>query len=135
MLRPLLAEMGLAADEALRSLQTAEIIIPRGQGRYSWPHALLQENLFSQLAQMPDRQRYYRAAADALRRHPLAATRRVIRQRVINLLHAGDNEVAASLLFDYLQGSWNGAREPLATLNDLDLLRGKLRGRDRKSVV
>jgi serine/threonine protein kinase len=130
-LRPLLAELGLPADEALRSLQTAEIIIPRGQGRYSWPHALLQEHLFSQLSQMPDRQRYYRAAADALRRHPLAATRRVIRQRVINLLHAGDNEVAASLLFEYLQGSWNGAREPLATLNDLDLLRGKLRGRTR----
>jgi serine/threonine protein kinase/tetratricopeptide (TPR) repeat protein len=130
-LRPLLAELGLPADEALRSLQAAEIIIPRGQGRYSWPHALLQEHLFAQLSNMPDRQRYYRAAADALRRHPLAATRRVIRQRVINLLHAGDNEVAAQLLFDYLQGSWNGAREPLATLLDLDLLRGKLRGKTR----
>src|SRR5690606_25476439 len=121
----------LPAEDALRSLQAAEIIIPRGPGRYSWPHALLQDHLFSQLSQRPDRRRIYRAAADALLRHPLAGTRRIVRQRAINLLHADDAEEAAQLLFDYLQTSWNGAREPLATLSDLDLLRGRVSGRTR----
>jgi serine/threonine protein kinase/tetratricopeptide (TPR) repeat protein len=130
-LRPLLGELGLPADDALRSLQAAEIIIPRGPGRYSWPHALLQEHLFGQLSRRRDRRRIYRAAADALLRHPLAGTRRIVRQRVLNLLHAEDAEEAAQLLFDYLQASWNGAREPLATLSDLDLLRGKVHGRTR----
>lgn len=130
-LRPLLLELGMPADDCIRALQRAEILIPRGPGRYSWPHALLQEHLFSQLATLEDRQRVYRAAADALAQHPLSATRRVVRQRVANLILADDSEAAASLLFDFLQSSWNGAREPLSTLSDLDLLRGKLKGRTR----
>lgn len=130
-LRPLLSALGLPPDDCIRVLQKAEILIPRGPGRYSWPHALLQEHLSAQLAELPDRTRIYRAAADALQRHPLAATRRVVRQRVMNLIQAGDPEDAALLLFDFLQHSWNGAREPLSTLSDLDLLRGKLQGRTR----
>jgi len=130
-LRPLLTDLGLPADDCIRALQKAEILIPRGPGRYSWPHALLQEHLSAQLAELPDRTRIYRAAAEALRRHPLAATRRVVRQRVMNLIHAGAPEDAAHLLFEFLQHSWNGAREPLSTLSDLDLLRGKLRGHTR----
>jgi serine/threonine protein kinase/tetratricopeptide (TPR) repeat protein len=128
---PLLTRLGLAADECIRSLQKAEILIPRGPGRYSWPHALLQEHLSAQLAERPDKQVIYRAAADALKEHPLAATRRVIRQRVNNLIQAGEAEDAAQLLFEFLQSSWNGAREPRSTLADLDLLRGKLKGRTR----
>ena len=86
-------------------LQRAEILIPRGPGRYSWPHALLQEHLSSQLAQQNDRERIYRAAAAALEKHPLAPTRRVVRQRVMNLLLAGDAEAGAHLLFHFLQVS------------------------------
>jgi len=128
-LHDLLSSIGLAADECIVSLQNAEIIIPRGPGRYSWPHALLQEHLFAVLLTRNDRQEIYRAAANALTKHPLARTRRIVRQRVINLLHAGAADEAAALLFDFLADSWNGAREPLAALTDLELLKGRLRGR------
>ena len=97
------------------SLQNAEILIPRGPGRYSWPHELLQEHLLVRLKDRPDRDKIYRASAAALTMHPLAGTRRVVRQRVLNLIEAGDADTAALLLFDFLQQSWNGAREPLAT--------------------
>ncbi|HSC86845.1 MAG TPA: tetratricopeptide repeat protein, partial [Polyangiaceae bacterium] len=127
-LKPLLTDLGLPADDCIRALQKAEILIPRGPGRYSWPHALLQEHLSAQLAALPDRNRIYRGAAEALKRHPLAATRRVVRQRVLNLISAGAPDDAALLLFDFLQHSWNGAREPLSTLSDLELLRNKLKG-------
>ena len=127
----LLAELGLPAEESIRELQRAEILIPRGPGRYSWPHALLQEYLSSELSHRADRTRVYQAAAAALRYHPLAGTRRVVRQRVMNLIQAGTPDKAASLLFEFLQNSWNGAREPLSTLSDLDLLRGMLSGETR----
>jgi len=52
-----------------------------------------------------------------------------VRQRVANLLNAGESDAAAELLFHFLERSWNGAREPLATLMDLDLLKGHLMGR------
>lgn len=127
----LFQELGLPAEESIRDLQKAEILIPRGPGRYSWPHALLQEFLSSELSSRPERTRVYQAAAAALKRHPLAATRRVVRQRVMNLILAGTPDRAAFLLFEFLQSSWNGAREPLSTLSDLDLLRGKLVGETR----
>lgn len=130
-LAALLRELGLHADDCIRDLQLAEILIPRGPDRYSWPHALLQEYLSSELAKRSDRTRIYQAAAEALKKHPLAATRRVVRQRVMNLILAGTPDDAAYLLFAFLQSSWNGAREPLSTLSDLDLLRGKLSGRTR----
>jgi tetratricopeptide (TPR) repeat protein len=128
-LHDLLTAIGLSADECIVSLQNAEIIIPRGPGRYSWPHALLQEHLESVLEAREDRTTIYRSAADALTRHPLANTRRIVRQRVVNLLRAGAADDAATLLFDYLGNSWNGAREPLAALADLELLKGVLKGR------
>ncbi len=130
-LATLLRELGMPADECIRDLQRAEILIPRGPDRYSWPHALLQEFLSAELAQRSDRTRIYQAAAEALSRHPLAATRRVVRQRVMNLIAAGTPDNAAYLLFEFLKKSWNGQREPLSTLSDLDLLRGKLSGRAR----
>jgi tetratricopeptide (TPR) repeat protein/energy-coupling factor transporter ATP-binding protein EcfA2 len=128
-LHALLTSLGQPADLAMMSLQNAEILIPRGPGRYTWPHELLQEHLATRLKERPDRDKIYRASAAALTIHPLANTRRVVRQRVINLIEAGDADTAALLLFDFLQQSWNGAREPLATLADLELLKGKLRGR------
>lgn len=125
----LLRDMKLPAEEAITSLQTAEILLPRGPGRYTWPHALLQEHLFGRLSERDDSARMFKAAARALRLHPLANTRRVVRQRVINLLYAGEPDAAAELFFDFLQHSWNGAREPAPTLADLDLLKGRLSGR------
>lgn len=130
-LHALLTSLGLPADAAIVSLQRAEIIIPRGGGRYGWPHALLQEHLHSQLDKRPDSKLIYRAAADSLTRHPLFSTRRIVRQRVVNLLNADEPDSAAELLFDFLQQSWSGAREPLATLSDLELLRGRLQGGSR----
>ncbi len=126
---PLLRSLKLNAHEAILSLQDAELILPRGPGRYTWPHALLQEHLFGRLCERADHQQIFAAAAEALTGHPLANTRRIIRLRVTNLLYAGQPDDAAELLFQFLQNAWNGAREPLATLADLDLLKGHLTGR------
>jgi eukaryotic-like serine/threonine-protein kinase len=128
-LQALLTALELPADSAMLSLQNAEILIPKGPGRYSWPHALLLEHLTQKLHQTEDARRILRAAADALTRHPLSTTRRIVRQRVVNLLGAGDPDAAALLLFDFLQNSGGAAREPLTLLSDLDLLKGKLQGR------
>jgi eukaryotic-like serine/threonine-protein kinase len=128
-LHALLSSLGQPADSAMLSLSNAEVLIPRGPGRYTWPHELLQEHLLSGLQARPDREKIYRAAAAALTLHPLAGQRRIVRQRMVNLIEASDSDTAALLLFDFLQQSWNGAREPLATLADLELLKGKLRGR------
>ncbi|HEY5958865.1 MAG TPA: AAA family ATPase, partial [Polyangiaceae bacterium] len=128
-LHALLTALELPADSAMLSLQNAEVLIPRGPGRYSWPHALLLEHLTQRLHQTDDARRILRAASEALTRHPLSGTRRIVRQRVVNLLGAGDPDAAALLLFDYLQNSGGAGREPLTLLSDLDLLKGKLQGR------
>ncbi len=128
-LHALLTALELPADEAILSLQNAELLVPRGPGRYGWPHALLYEHLSARLAQREDCRRILRAASDALTKHPLAATRRVVRQRVTNLLGAGDPDAAANVLFAHLQSSGGVAREPLSLLSDIDLLKGKLQGR------
>ena len=128
-LHALLSSLGQPADSAMLSLSNAEVLIPRGPGRYSWPHELLQEHLLARLQTRSDREKIFRAAAAALTLHPLAGQRRIVRQRMVNLIEANDSDTAALLLFDFLQQSWNGAREPLATLADLELLKGKLRGR------
>ncbi len=69
------------------------------------------------------------AAAAALEEHPLVNQRRIVRQRVANLLYATEPEAAAELMFDWLARLWNTAREPAATLADLELLKGHLQGR------
>ena len=127
-LHALFSALQLPADDAMLSLQNAEILIPRGPGRYGWPHALLFEHLSSRLAQRDDSRRILRAASEALAKHPLAGTRRVVRQRIANLLGAGDPDAAANILFSYLHTSGGVAREPLSLLADLDLLKGKLQG-------
>ena len=128
-LHALLVALQLPADEAMLSLQNAEILIPRGPGRYGWPHALLFEHLSSRLMQRDDSRRIMRAASEALAKHPLAGTRRIVRQRISNLLGAGDPDAAANILFSYLHASGGVAREPMSVLTDLDLLKGKLQGR------
>jgi serine/threonine protein kinase/tetratricopeptide (TPR) repeat protein len=128
-LHALLTALELPADSAMLSLQNAEVLVPRGPGRYSWPHALLLEHLTQRLHQTDDARRILRAASEALTRHPLAGTRRIVRQRVVNLLGAGDPDAASMLLFDFLQNAGGAAREPLTLLADLDLLKGKLQGR------
>ncbi len=125
----LLNDLKLPAEEAIAQLQKAEILLPRGPGRYGWPHALLQEHLFGRLSEREDARRMFTASAKALKLHPLANTRRIVRQRVINLLYAGENDVAADTFFDFLQSSWNGAKEPAPTLADLELFQGRLAGR------
>jgi tetratricopeptide (TPR) repeat protein len=117
------------AEAAIVSLQTAEIILPRGPGRYTWPHLLLQEHLLERLSARPEARRVFAAASEALSWHPSANTRRIVRQRVANLLYAGEPDHAANLLFHFLQQAWNGVREPLATLADLELLKGHVTGR------
>ncbi|MEN9577961.1 MAG: hypothetical protein RJA70_970 [Pseudomonadota bacterium] len=124
----LLEQLSIEPEEAIMSLQNAEVILPRDRERYSWPHALLQEHLLRKLSERPDSSRLFLAAAEALRSHPLASTRRIERQRVINLIYAGEAERAARVFFNFLKHSWNGARQPLATLADLDLFKGKLVG-------
>ena len=127
-LHSLLTALELPADDAILSMQNAEILVPRGPGRYGWPHALLYEHLSARLTSRDDCRRILRAASEALSKHPLAATRRVVRQRITNLLGAGDPDAAANVLFSYLQTSGGVAREPLSLLSDLDLLKGKLQG-------
>ncbi len=128
-LTALLESLGLPAQQVVESLQHAEIILPRGPARFTWPHALLQEHLSEKLTQRDDVRRVLRSAAEALTKHPLAGTRRVVRQRVINLLMAGDPDAASALLFEYLELAWNGARDPSASLADLELFKGKLQGK------
>jgi eukaryotic-like serine/threonine-protein kinase len=125
----LLNDLKLPAEEAIGQLQKAEILLPRGPGRYGWPHALLQEHLFGRLSEREDSPRMFKASAHALRLHPLANTRRIVRQRVINLLYARESDAAAETFFGFLQSSWNGAREPAPTLADLELFQGRLSGR------
>ena len=110
-------------------MQNAELLLPRRPGRLSWPHALLHEHLQARLMARDDSRRLLRAAAEALTHHPQAGTRRVVRQRVVNLIQAGDSDAAAQLLFDFLDRAWNGPRDPLAALSDLDLFKGRLQGR------
>lgn len=128
-LKAVLRELGLAIDETIVSLQHAEIILPRGPGRYHWAHALLQEHLFRKLSERLDSKRLFLAAANALTAHPLANTRRVVRQRAVNLIYAGEPDVGASIFFNFLKQSWNGARQPLATVADLELFKGQLTGK------
>ncbi len=128
-LSALLESLELPPEAVIGSLQSAEVILPRGPGRYAWPHQLLQEHLAEKLSTSDSVRRVYRAAAEALTKHPMARSRRVVRQRVLCLLQAGDPDAASTLLFDFLTLSWHGARDPAESLADLELLKGKLQGR------
>src|SRR5690606_37083105 len=116
----LLRQLDMNWNEVINSLQNAEIILPRDPSRYSWAHALLQEHLFRRIGQLENSRQLFSAAAEALKSHPLANSRRIVRQRAANLLYAGEADEAAEIFFEFLEHSWNGARQPLATVADLD---------------
>jgi eukaryotic-like serine/threonine-protein kinase len=124
----LLGDLGLPPASSIDALRRAEIILPRGSERYTWPHALLQEHLLLRLASRPDADGVFQAAARALEHHPLVGTHRVVRQRIVNLLHANLPDEAARIFFDFLEQSWHGTLQPRATLDDLDLFDGRLTG-------
>ena len=124
----LLEDLGLRSGPSIDALRRAEIILPRGTERYTWPHALLQEHLLQRLASRSDADRVFQAAARALTHHPLVGTHRVVRQRVVNLLHANRAQEAADVFFDFLEKSSHGTLQPRATLADLDLFEGRLGG-------
>ncbi len=124
----LLSDLGLPPGSSIDALRRAEIILPRGSERYTWPHALLQEHLLMRLARRSDADQVYEAAARALEHHPLVGTHRVVRQRVVNLLHANRADRAANIFFNFLEQSSHGTLQPRATLDDLDLLDGRLEG-------
>jgi serine/threonine protein kinase/tetratricopeptide (TPR) repeat protein len=124
----LLSDLGLSPGPSIDALRRAEIILPRGTERYTWPHALLQEHLLLRLASRADSDRVFMAAARALTHHPLVGTHRVVRQRVVNLLHANRAAEASDIFFDFLEQSSHGTLQPRATLTDLELLDGRLTG-------
>ena len=124
----LLSDLGLLPVSSIDALRRAEIILPRGSERYTWPHALLQEHLLQRLAVREDADRVFQAAARALQHHPLVGTHRVVRQRIVNLLSANCADDAADILFNFLEQSWHGTLQPRATLDDLDLFEGRLEG-------
>jgi serine/threonine protein kinase/tetratricopeptide (TPR) repeat protein len=125
----LLADLGLSPGPCIDALRRAEIILPRGTERYTWPHALLQEHLLSRLSSRPDADGVFQAAARALEHHPLVGTHRVVRQRVVNLLSANRADQAANIFFEFLEQSSHGTLQPRATLDDLDLFDGRLEGK------
>jgi hypothetical protein len=51
-----------------------------------------------------------------------------MKHRVTNLLRAGDDDVAAQLMFRFIEGSWRRGRDTAATLRDLELLEGRVTG-------
>src|SRR6185436_4739126 len=125
----LLADLGLSPGPSIDALRRAEIILPRGSERYTWPHALLQEHLLTKLSSRSDADAIFQAAARALEHHPLVGTHRVVRQRVVNLLSANRSDQAAEIFFEFLEQSSHGTLQPRATLDDLDLLEGRLDGK------
>ena len=127
-LRPLLSALGLDAHETLLSLTRAQILIASGADRFRWPHALLQEHLSGRLTERADAPAIYRLAANALEAHPTVGSRRIMKLRVSNLLRAGDDELAASLMLKFTADSWSRSRDARAVLKDLDILSSRVSG-------
>ena len=119
--------VGVDPHAAILAMKRAQILLVSGD-RLRWPHALLQEHLLGQLFLQPDAPVIFRAAAQALSRHPASSSRRIIRHRVVNLLRAGDIADAAALLHGQTALLWGKTRDFTATLRDLALLDGKLEG-------
>src|SRR6185369_4864603 len=114
---------------AIAALKRAQILLASGSDRLRWPHALLQEYLLTRLFARPDAQLVFHAAADALAKHPSAKSRRIVRQRVVNLIRANDLGAASDLLHGFIAENWGRSRDTAAILRDLALLDGRLDGR------
>ncbi len=127
-LKPLLSALGLDPHETLLSLTRAQILIASGADRFRWPHALLQEHLGGRLTERADAPAIYRLAANALEAHPTVGSRRIMKLRVGNLLRAGDDEMAASLMLKFTAESWNRSRDARAVLKDLEVISARVTG-------
>jgi tetratricopeptide (TPR) repeat protein len=127
-LKTLVTSLGMDARDALVALTRAQILLVAGNDQYRWPHALLQEHLLERLNERNDSPAIYRLAANALAKHPAVGSRRIMKHRVTNLLRAGDDDHAARLMFDFIEGAWRRGRDTAATLRDLDLLKGHVTG-------
>jgi hypothetical protein len=127
-LKTLVQALGMEARDALMALTRAQILLPAGNDQFRWPHALLQEHLLARLHERNDAPAIFRLAANALAKHPAVGSRRIMKHRVTNLLRAGDDDVAARLMFQFIEGSWRRGRDTAATLRDLELLDGRVTG-------
>jgi eukaryotic-like serine/threonine-protein kinase len=127
-LKALSQALGLDAREALVGLTRAQILLPTGNDQFRWAHALLQEHLLARLHERSDHPAIFRLAASALALHPAVGSRRVMKLRVTNLLRAGDDDVAAQLMFQFIEGAWSRGRDTSGTLRDLALLEGRVHG-------
>ena len=127
-LKTLVTGLGMDPRDALMGLTRGQILLPSGNDQYRWPHALLLEHLLARLAERKDSPAIFRLAADALEKHPAVGSRRIMKHRVGNLLRAGDDEVAARLMFRFIEGSWRRGRDTAATLRDLEMLDGRVSG-------
>ncbi len=127
-LRALVSSLGMDARDAMSSLTQAQILLPGGNDQFRWPHALLQEHLLQRLHDRNDAPAVFRIAANALTKHPAVGSRRIMKHRVLNLLRAGDDDIAAALMFRFISGSWRRGRDTAATLGDLQLLEGRVSG-------
>jgi eukaryotic-like serine/threonine-protein kinase len=127
-LKSLVAALGMDPRDALVALTRAQILLASGNDQFRWPHALLQEHLLGRLHERNDAPAIFRLAANALAKHPEVGSRRIMKHRVRNLLRAGDDDVAASLMFSFIEGAWARGRDTAATLKDLALLEGRVSG-------
>ena len=124
----LVGSLGMNPRDAIVELTRAQILLAAGNDRFRWPHALLLEHLLLRLTERNDAAAIYRLAASALAKHPASGSRRIMKHRVTNLLKAGDDETAAHLMFNFIEGSWRRGRDTAATLRDLELLAGHVVG-------
>ena len=127
-LKSLVSALGMDARDAMNALTRAQILLPLANDQYRWPHALLQEHLMQRLHERNDAPAIFRLAASALAKHPAVGSRRIMKHRVTNLLRAGDDDIAAGLMFQFIAGSWRRGRDTAATLRDLELLEGRVTG-------
>jgi len=127
-LKTLVSALGMDPRDALLALTRAQILLPAGNDQFRWPHALLQEHLLARLHERNDAPAIFRLAANALAKHPAVGSRRIMKHRVTNLLRAGDDDVAAQLMFRFIEGSWRRGRDTAATLRDLELIEGRVTG-------
>lgn len=127
-LKALGQSLGLDPREALVALTRAQIILPTGNDQFRWAHALLQEHLLARLHEREESPAIFRLAANALALHPAVGSRRVMKLRVTNLLRSGDDEAAARLMFRFIEGAWARGRDTTATLKDLAILEGRVKG-------
>lgn len=127
-LKTLVSSLGMDARDAMVELTRAQILLAAGNDQFRWPHALLQEHLLERVHERNDAPAIYRLAANALAKHPAVGSRRIMKHRVTNLLKAGDDDFAAKLMFEFIEGSWRRGRDTAATLRDLDLLAGRVTG-------